>query len=59
MTWGLAGLAGKEPDRCLAMGLPSGVQKQGARIVLAARETVVPVRVGREGLGTSYIPPVL
>lgn len=40
-------------------GFLPGVEKQGARIVLAARETVVSVRVGREGLGTTHIQAVL
>lgn len=34
---------------------PPGVEKPGARIVVAARETVVPVGVGREGPGASRI----
>ena len=59
MIWGLAGLAEKEQDRSLGVGFPPGVQKQGARIVLAAGETVVPVAVGREGLGASRIQAVV
>lgn len=46
------GWIGRKRTGCMSwFGLLSGVYKQGARPVPAARETVVPVGAGREGLG--------
>lgn len=48
-------LAGKEQDGSFGRSSPCpGAQKQRARMVLAARETVAAAGAGRGGLGTSH-----